>query len=151
MSYNVVLEIDETEGGLFGSRNHVPYTAKEKFDEQSIVGQKIIAQGVSDEEAKNLVNLTPEVCILMGLIEQCYQDNPKITTEELRSTISIYRNYFISESRIHIETHSLTRIDARKYIAHFRKMILDDPWSLKSASMRGVMVNLLDEYTGEVT
>lgn len=150
MSYNVVFEHDESNGGLYGCRTLIPFSHKEAFEKRTFPKKNIVAQDISDKEAKNLIALCPEVCRLMGIIEQSYQEDPKIGIQELRIKIDTINTFVIKSDRIYIEENSLTRIDARKYIAHYRKMIADDPMSFKTASMQGIMMVLLNKYTGEM-
>lgn len=149
MSYNAVFEYDKTLGGVYGVRTWTGYTDKAEFEKLRHPDQIVIAENVSQDEALDLTSLTPEICRLIGAIEQAYIENPKASMEMINYSI-VMANYAISYDREHIRKSGLARINAEKYIAHFKQMITDDPDSFKTASMKGIMVCLKNEHTGEV-
>jgi len=89
-SYNVVFEYDETMGGAYGNRFWTSYKNLEDFKAvfKDRPGQIIIAKGVTQAEALNLTSLTPEICRLMGAIEQIFEEDPRADQEFMNLALS---------------------------------------------------------------
>lgn len=145
-SYNVVFEYDKTMGGLYGVRTWTSYKNQKEYKTFAKYhsGEKAIALDVSQEEALNLTSLTPEICRLMGALEQVFSENSDPLPERVKHTLTNAK-YAIVYDRKHIAANGLRRIDARKYINAFKKLIRDTQYTFKGARMSGIMIVCLDD------
>ena len=139
-SYNVVFEFNESTGGAYGVRTWTSYSNQEEAEAltKDRPHQTVIAQGVTEAEALNLTSLTPEICRLMCAIEGPFEGDPHASQERVKYSL-INAQYAIAHDRLHIAQHSLTRIDARKYLALFLQLV-QNPKTPKTASMSGIMM-----------
>lgn len=138
--YNVVFEYDETTGGAYGVRTWTSFATKaeaETFTKKR-TSEKILASGVSDEEALDLTSLTPEICRLMCAIEQSFQDE-SIPSKEIVSLHTTNAKFAIAADRQRISERHLVRHNANKYIQAARQLMADKP-TIKTASIRGTMI-----------
>lgn len=87
LDYNVVFEHTQKTGGYAGNRfwtsyrDEADFQARNKQDNDSF---KVIAQGVTEEEALNLTSLTPEICRLTAAIEEFCSEDGSINTDTVR-------------------------------------------------------------------
>lgn len=139
MSYIVVFEWNESSGGKYGSRVKIDFTNKSEFNREDYPNQIVIAEDVTDDDARNLVCLAPEICHLMATVEQAHLDNPKVSSRLLFNKISTIVNFVIPADRERIQQRGLIRYDATKYIKHFEKIMAERP-TRKIIDMQSIMM-----------
>src|SRR3989339_373735 len=148
-TFNVVFEYDETTGGAYGVRTWTSYRDQAEAEAMTKVrtNEKIIAQGVSDEEALDLTSLTPEICRLMCAVEQAFQDEIRPSKEMISFHMSNAK-YAIAADRQRISERHLVRHNGHRYIQAARKLLASRP-TFKTASMQGAMI-FLQNQQGQV-
>lgn len=140
-SYNVVFEYDATMGGAYGSRFWTSYESHEEFEKLSREksdGTIVIASGINQEEAIDIVSLTPEICRVMCAVEQAFQDETTPSREMVSFHIANAKQA-IAYDRQRIGERGLARHMAQDYIDHFTQMC-KPPKDIKTATMRGLLV-----------
>ncbi len=148
--YNVVFEYDETTGGAYGVRTWTSY--RDLAEAETMIAkrtnEKIVARGVSEEEALDLTSQTPEICRLMCAVEQAFQDEdpPSLGMVNFHLTNA---KYAIAADRQRISERHLVRHYANQYIQAARQLLADKP-TLKTAAMRGTMIFLMNRQ-GQVS
>jgi hypothetical protein len=142
--YNVVFEYDETTGGAYGVRTWTSY--RDQTEAKAMIAkrtnEKIIARGVSDEEAMDLTSLTPEICRLMCAVEQAFQDEDLPSSGMINFHITNAK-YAIAADRQRISERQLVRHDANQYIQAARHLLTDKS-TFKTAAMQGTMIFLMN-------
>jgi len=75
MPYNVVFEQTIEAGGYAGTRTLTSYQSKEEFEQMAINDPTtiVIAQGITDDEARWLTSQTPENCRIKAAIAASFQ------------------------------------------------------------------------------
>lgn len=149
MEYNVVFEYDENMDGFFGVRTWTSFTNKAEFKKTKHPNQIVVKENVTQEEALNLTSLTPEICRLTAAVEQVFNNDDHPSREMIEYHVNMAK-LAIDHDRKTILENNLSRHDARKYIAHQRKITSDNFNSMKTIAMRMMMIFLSDEYTGEI-
>jgi len=149
VEYNVVFENDSSWRGGYGIRSWNSYLSQQDFADSQInrAGQKIIALGVTEEEARDLCCLTPEICRLIGAVEEAYTFNSDPNSTQLE--LQLYKARFaIMKDRQRIVELGLgsKKYDAMKYIKFFTKLLDDQGLNVKTATMIALLANVVNIY-----
>ncbi len=149
MSYIVVFEYDKTMSGTYGSRFIVDYHSKEAFDgrEQKDDGTTALAAGISEDEAQDLLALTPEICVVFATLEEAYQG---IHTPSPRRTEWAFDNAQMSIAlhRERIQVRSLARPDVSEMIDYFYQTLMFDKSML--APSKRILLAGASPFTGQI-
>lgn len=118
MSYNVVFEHSDTTNLYFGIRTWTDYRSPEYFSKnyKPTNIEKILEEGVSQDQALNLTSLTPEICRIAAAIEEAF-------THGFSAGLFDYQ-YFnakmaITHDRTHVLLNELVREPSGKIIDFF--------------------------------
>jgi|WetSurMetagenome_2_1015567.scaffolds.fasta_scaffold58930_2 hypothetical protein len=74
MTYNVVYEIIPQANGFGGHRVNRPYADKTDFEKNPFPAEthRVLAEGVSDFQAKRLIGRAPDVCFVIAAIDELF-------------------------------------------------------------------------------
>ena len=141
MGYNVVFEYTSKAGGMAGNRTRTSYRSRSHFEKLSPDDtQKVIAQGVTDDEGLNLVCLTPEVCRITAAIEQAsYRNDGSIDLVILDHQLSM-AEFAILHDRQHLDIFDLDPI------LDFEKLVIGPEINLKNQLLHLVVRNCPDPF-----
>lgn len=147
--YNVVFEYGLSMPKIYGCRFFVSYESKEVFEARNNKddGTEVVAEGISEEDAQDLVALTPEVCILLQILEDAFQginspDHARTqwAFDNARAAIYMYRE--------HIALRRLSRQVATKYVAHHMSNLRFDKHFL--APSKRIILATVDKFDGQI-
>ncbi len=118
MSYIVVYEHSDTTNLYFGTRTWTSYNSQSDFEQnyKQTNLEKILEEGVSQDQALNLTSLTPEICRIAAAIEEAF-------THGFSAGLFDYQ-YFnakmaIMHDRTHVLLNDLVREPSGKIIDFF--------------------------------
>lgn len=109
---NIVFEFTEEMGGSFGMRKRMIYSLE---DEASTSTRKVLAVKVSEHEALSLISRTPEICWIMGAVEESCDSTGKVSVAHLNINLST-AVYGVILNREFRSTHGLRMENADPYI-----------------------------------
>ncbi len=150
MPYIVVFEYDKTMGGSYGTRFIIEYATKEAFDsrENKNDGTIIVAEGISQDEAQDLVALTPEICVALASLEEAYRGRSSLSTTRTRFAFD-NAMIKIAMQQKRIADRNLTRPNITAMMDHFYETFLNDNGFL-GFSKRMILVSA-SVFTGQIT
>lgn len=150
MPYNVVFEYDATLGGLYGTRKFEIFLSKADFKKTIHRHKFVIAKGISDQEARDLVALTPEICRYMAAIQDYFDNTTNPNSIELYNELKSIREHVIVSDREVIFAREWDRINAKPFIKYFKVLAERNPSTIKSFAIMWAISAINDLDTGEV-
>ena len=110
-TYNFVSEYFDPKSGKTGTRLWSSFANKAEADSSNLrsqPGYRIIAEGISEDEARDLLALTPEICILTATVEDIFTGPNKDTVEVEWVNILHVAHTKINENRQRRQVNRLT-------------------------------------------
>jgi len=139
--YNVVFEYTAKAGGKTGTRFTTKYKDSAEFQKSAIIpGTKVIAEGVSEKIASNLISFTPEICrITAGIEKSCNTDG----------TLDIYiidRNLSLAVSEIKYDRHYITDNQLDPFSSDFEKCVVGTEQTEKNRLLQKALSHCTHKY-----
>lgn len=153
MDYHIVIQNGIRSDCLFGIRYHVTYISKDSFLGTPKLDESIalcLAEGITNQEAEDLVALTPEICLYMETIEEHFSQNQFPNTFLLQKALENTRATVVERNRTSLLSSKLKRINAKPFVEHFEKIARENSQSIKSFATMWVLSTIVNQHTGQV-